>query len=562
MPRAITVAAVNNPPVVAMTGSALAFTEGNSATVVDAGLTVTDADSPTLASATLAITANFVTGEDVLGFTTQNGIAGSFNGDSGVLALTGSATVANYQIALRSVTYANASTNPSTAARTVSVVANDGTANSNTATRAITVAAVNNPPVVAMTGSALAFTEGNSATVVDAGFTVTDSDSPNLASATVSITANFVTGEDVLGFTTQNGIAGSFNATTGVLALTGSATVANYQAALRSVTYANASTNPSTLTRTVSVVANDGTANSNTATRAITVAAVNNPPVVAMTGSALAFTEGNSATVVDAGLTVTDADSPTLASATMAITTNFVTGEDVLAFTTQNGITGAFNATTGVLALTGSATVANYQIALRSVTYANASTNPSTLTRTVSVVANDGTANSNTATRAITVAAVNNPPVVAMTGSALAFTEGNSATVVDAGLTVTDPDSTNLASATVSITANFVTGEDVLAFTNQNGSADDLNATPHAHTVIGCPTLADYQTALRSVTYANASTNPSTLTRTVSVFFFVMIRRPPRSTLFPYTTLFRSPPVVAMTGSALAFTEGNSATVV
>src|SRR2546430_6763596 len=27
-------------------------------------------------------------------------------------------------------------------------------------------------------------------------------------------------------------------------------------------------------------------------------------------------------------------------------------------------------------------------------------------------------------------------------------------------------------------------------------------------------------------------------------FFFLMIRRPPRSTLFPYTTLFRSPRVV------------------
>src|SRR3712207_7744562 len=27
-----------------------------------------------------------------------------------------------------------------------------------------------------------------------------------------------------------------------------------------------------------------------------------------------------------------------------------------------------------------------------------------------------------------------------------------------------------------------------------------------------------------------------------SVFFFLMIRRPPRSTLFPYTTLFRSRP--------------------
>src|SRR3712207_8255931 len=28
--------------------------------------------------------------------------------------------------------------------------------------------------------------------------------------------------------------------------------------------------------------------------------------------------------------------------------------------------------------------------------------------------------------------------------------------------------------------------------------------------------------------------------RPASVFFFLMIRRPPRSTLFPYTTLFRS----------------------
>src|SRR5208283_5819399 len=29
---------------------------------------------------------------------------------------------------------------------------------------------------------------------------------------------------------------------------------------------------------------------------------------------------------------------------------------------------------------------------------------------------------------------------------------------------------------------------------------------------------------------------------TVPLFFFLMIRRPPRSTLFPYTTLFRSGP--------------------
>src|SRR2546429_5744747 len=39
---------------------------------------------------------------------------------------------------------------------------------------------------------------------------------------------------------------------------------------------------------------------------------------------------------------------------------------------------------------------------------------------------------------------------------------------------------------------------------------------------------------------------PAPLSYTFLIFFFLMIRRPPRSTLFPYTTLFRSP-----TGAAL-----------
>src|SRR5258707_4337879 len=38
----------------------------------------------------------------------------------------------------------------------------------------------------------------------------------------------------------------------------------------------------------------------------------------------------------------------------------------------------------------------------------------------------------------------------------------------------------------------------------------------------------------------------STISHMLLLFFFLMIRRPPRSTLFPYTTLFRS--LVALTG--------------
>src|SRR5215204_7156828 len=41
------------------------------------------------------------------------------------------------------------------------------------------------------------------------------------------------------------------------------------------------------------------------------------------------------------------------------------------------------------------------------------------------------------------------------------------------------------------------------------------------------------------------------LTCFVSFFFFLMIRRPPRSTLFPYTTLFRSPRPGSPTGAVV-----------
>ena len=62
------------------------------------------------------------------------------------------------------------------------------------------------------------------------------------------------------------------------------------------------------------------------------------------------------------------ADNSTMSGATVTIT-NVVSAQDVLAFTTQNGISGSWNAATGVLTLSGSSSVANYETALRSITY-------------------------------------------------------------------------------------------------------------------------------------------------------------------------------------------------
>ncbi len=121
---------------------------------------------------------------------------------------------------------------------------------------------------------------------------ITDLDDTNIESAVVAITGNYANGQDVLAFANQSGITGSWNATTGELTLSGSATLAQYQAALRSITYTNTSDNPSTATRTVSFTVNDGDANSNTQTRDINITAVNDAPVEAsIEGTALGYTE-------------------------------------------------------------------------------------------------------------------------------------------------------------------------------------------------------------------------------------------------------------------------------
>ena len=139
--------------------------------------------------------------------------------------------------------------------------------------------AVNLAPVTTPTVADLAYTENDGAVILDSAITVTDGDDANLVGATISITANYVNGEDVLAFTNQLGITGSWVAGTGVLTLSGTSSVANYQTAIQSITYENTSDAPSTLTRTVTFVADDGVDTSTATTRDITITAMNDAPV-------------------------------------------------------------------------------------------------------------------------------------------------------------------------------------------------------------------------------------------------------------------------------------------
>ncbi len=144
----------------------------------------------------------------------------------------------------------------------------------------ITVTPVNDPPVVSGSVSDLSYTEGDGPVPIDSQIIASDVDDTNLESATVSLGPTFVSTEDILAFTDQSGISGTFNALNGVLSLTGSASIADYTTALVSITYENTSIEPDPSTRTVSFVANDGDANSLEFTRNILITGINEPPVL------------------------------------------------------------------------------------------------------------------------------------------------------------------------------------------------------------------------------------------------------------------------------------------
>ena len=219
------------------------------------------------------------------------------------------------------------------------------------------------------------FTGGGTAVTLDSALTVTDVDSGgNLTGATVRINTGCIAA-DQLNFTTQNGITGSYNSTTGTLTLSGTATLANYQTALESITYnfspgnGDPTAGGTDLSRTIDWTVTDGSTSngpSNTASTTLDTAHV--APTITASGT-VTYAAGGFAAALDPTATVIDVDSGgVLTGATVAISAGFLTG-DTLNFTNQDGITGSYNASSGVLTLTGTASVANYQAALDCITY-------------------------------------------------------------------------------------------------------------------------------------------------------------------------------------------------
>jgi VCBS repeat-containing protein len=185
----------------------------------------------------------------------------------------------------------------------------------------------------------------------------------------------------------------------------------------------------------------------------VTIAGTNDAPVV-VSGHMAQFTEGADVAVpvvIDPFLTITDVDSPILRGASVAISGNYVRGEDSISVSPMSGITWHFNQVTGTLTLTGAASAAAYEATLRTVSYRNNSEHPTENDRTFTFSVSDGSAQG-AATSIVSVTGVDDV-ATASTRKIIFADHLATSVVIPKYLLVSDPDEIS-----ASVTVQGVTG--------------------------------------------------------------------------------------------------------
>ena len=272
------------------------------------------------------------------------------------------------------------------------------------------------------------------------------------------------------------------------------------------------------------VEVSDGNGGTDSITVNVTVSAVNDAPVNTVplgqtvnedTNLVFSLPNGNRISVADP-----DVDETTPPSNTLQVALTVGHGQLTLSQVTGLTITAGANHSAS---MTFRGTVSSINAALNGMIYRGDAdySGSDALSITTSDLGNTGSGGAlvDADGVSITLTNLNDLPVLAGTGNTLAYVENQPATPVCTTLTVTDPDDTTLESAEILISANYINGQDVLAFVNTakiTGSWASSTGSLTLTRVAGqTPTLDEWRDALRSITYFNSSENPSTVNRTV-----------------------------------------------
>jgi hypothetical protein len=394
--------------------TSLKYAENAPAIAINPTIEVSDVHSATFVGATVAIAQNFAAGEDVLSFVDANGISGHYDPATGVLTLSGTASIADYQAALRSVRYQNTSENPSTATRSVTYRVDNGLPPhnlSNIVSRAIDISSKNDAPKIALAQSETWCYTGQ-VVAVD-GLSLADADlGTGNARLRLKVTRGAIEFADLSNVTVVDGANNS-----STIQIEG--TLANLNQVLATgnltVQVTDGFNGDDPLKLTLNDLGNSGEGGALTDNGTFTIHVEPGPAHLTLLDvPPLTFKEGGAGRPLASAIKAT-AGSGFITQATVAITGNYIASEDVLSGPVHRLITSNFDPATGILTLSGNATIAQYQSVLRNVRYLNTSQNPSTAIRTMTIqICDRGPLNdwSNAVTRTVQVLRVNTAPVL------------------------------------------------------------------------------------------------------------------------------------------------------
>ncbi|MCJ1886616.1 DUF4347 domain-containing protein [Pseudomonas sp. LA21] len=494
----LTVTAIDDAPMVTASGGSSAFVEGNNVTstpvVIDSGITVTDSDSPQLSSATVAITGNFLSSQDVLAFTnnpaTMGDIGASYDGSTGVMTLysAGGATAAQWQAALRAVTYSNSSDTPSSLDRTITFKVNDGNSDSAGANRTVTVAPTNDAPTVSMPAS-LTAAEDTATAITGISFADVDAGS-------ASLTVTLSVGSGTLSAVAGGGV--SVGGSASALTLSGSIADINAFIAGGAVHFLGTANSTSSVTLTASIDDgghSGGAAQTGSGTVTIAITPVNDAPHVSAPVSIGVAEDVPQALT---GISFSDIDA---SSGTVSVQFSVAPGHGTLAATSGAGVT-VLGSGSGTLSLSGMLSDINAFVTGGGVSFTTAANATGNVVLDVSIDDSGQTGSGGNLTDhttvTLTVSAVNDAPVNTVPGTqgvlqdgTLVFSSGNGNPI-----SIDDADA---GGSTVSVTLTASNGQitlgslNGLVFSVGNGTGDG--------TMTFQGSLADINIALAGLTF-------------------------------------------------------------
>jgi Ca2+-binding RTX toxin-like protein len=514
-------------PEIVFDGSGLIYTQGDGSVAVASATDLVVHDGKNVVRVDLSFArSSYRAGEDVLSYVDPDGpIVGSFNSNTGVLSLTGTGTRADFAAALRSVQYQSTGEVFTPGPRYVAITVTDSGLGHTTgsALQVIlkqTETADINAPVLTLSKELVQISAADDVVFLDEELTL-ESGLPHLVEARVSLSDGYRSGEQSLEVGVLWGnLRARFDEGSGELIISGIATVEEYEEVLRSVLFVDTAADRVGSTLTVSYFVTDGV--SEPTSTAMQISIVDAPHLDTRLENVLVYEDGREAVVIDNGLSISFEGQ--LTGATVQFTGGLQAAEDRLLFDDQNGISGQFNHRTGILKLTGAATVQQYETALESVRYYNARYNPSAGERILEIQVQNGTTFSNSVEALISVEPNVKGPRISLGAGGPVFQEDGEAVRIAPNFDLSAFDATESSTSAALVlhgveiaVMNYVEGEDLLSFTDTAKINGEWNVEEGILFLYGEATFAEYEAAVRQVRYSVDSDVPDTTPRKIRI---------------------------------------------